>query len=153
MLSRTRRRRIGLLAVSLIAAATVSVGIYVAAAANVRHTRHAYPSHAYTNHAYANHRHRPWYAREAATLPYGPEMDFCASSRRTRSWARVIHSCRAWASLARPATCRRALAQTSTATSSRPGCLVSYWIDYGRSLQASDASLTPPHCRTRRATA
>ena len=75
MLSRTRRRRIGLLAVSLIAAATVSVGIHVAAAANVRHTRHAYPSHAYTNHAYASHRHGPWYAR-GATLPYGPEYGF-----------------------------------------------------------------------------
>ena len=75
MLSRTRRRRIGLLAVSLIAAATVSVGTRVAAAANVRHTRHAYPSHAYTNHAYASHRHRPWYAR-GATLPYGPEYGF-----------------------------------------------------------------------------
>ena len=80
MLSRTRRRRIGLLAVSLTAAATVSVGTHVAAAANVRHTRHAYPSHAYpshayTNHAYASHRHGPWYAR-GATLPHGPEYGF-----------------------------------------------------------------------------
>jgi hypothetical protein len=70
MLNRTRRRRIDLLAVSLIAAATVSVGTHVAAAANVRHTRHTYPSH-----AHANHHHGPWYAR-GATLPYGPEYGF-----------------------------------------------------------------------------
>jgi len=75
MLSRTRRRRIGLLSFCHDTAATVSVGTHVAAAANVRHTRHAYPSHAYTNHAYASHRHRPWYAR-GATLPYGPEYGF-----------------------------------------------------------------------------
>jgi hypothetical protein len=71
MPSRTMRRRIGLLAVSLIAAATVSVGTHAAAAANVRHTRHTYISH-----AYAGHRHGPWSARVAATLPYGPEYGF-----------------------------------------------------------------------------
>ena len=70
MPSRTMRRRIGLLAVSLIAAATVSVGTHAAAAANVRHTRHTY-----TSHAYAGHRHEPWSARDA-TLPYGPEYGF-----------------------------------------------------------------------------
>ena len=70
MLSRTRRRRIGLLAVSLIAAAIVPVGTHAAAAANVRNTRHTYTSHAYTSH-----RHGPWYAR-GATLPYGPEYGF-----------------------------------------------------------------------------
>jgi len=75
MPSGTMRRRIGLLAVSLIAAATVSVGTHAAAAANVRHTRHTYPSHAYTSHAYAGHRHGPWSARDA-TLPYGPEYGF-----------------------------------------------------------------------------
>ena len=152
MLSRTRRRRIGLLAVSLIAAATVSVGTYVAAAANVRHTRHAYPSHAYTNHAYASHRHGPWYAR-GATLPYGPEYGFLRKLPPNAIVGPVIHSCRAWASLARPATCRRALAQTSTATSSRLGCLALLLDRLRRSLQTSDASLAPPHCRTRRATA
>ena len=71
MPSRTMRRRIGLLAVSLIAAATVSVGTHAAAAANVRHTRHTYISY-----AYAGHRHGPWSARVAATLPYGPEYGF-----------------------------------------------------------------------------
>ena len=75
MPSGTMRRRIGLLAVSLIAAATVSVGTHAAAAANVRHMRHTYPSHAYTSHAYAGHRHGPWSARDA-TLPYGPEYGF-----------------------------------------------------------------------------
>jgi len=73
MLSGTLRRTIGLLAVGLIAAA--SIGVHLAEAANVRHTRHPYASHTYANHAYASHRHGPWFAR-GATLPYGPEYGF-----------------------------------------------------------------------------
>ena len=73
MLSGTLRRTIGLLAVGLIAAA--SIGVHLAEAANVRHTRHAYVSHTYASHAYASHRHGPWFAR-GATLPYGPEYGF-----------------------------------------------------------------------------
>jgi hypothetical protein len=73
MLSGTLRRTIGPLAVGLIA--TASIGVHSAAAANVRHTRHADVSHAYANHAYASYRHGPWFARGAA-LPYGPEYGF-----------------------------------------------------------------------------
>ena len=115
MPSRTMRRRIGLLAVSLIAAATVSVGTHAAAAANVHHTRHAYVSHAYVNHAFASHRHGPWFAH-GATLPYGPEYGFLRRVPPNAIVGPGYTSCRAWAFLARPATCRRALAQTNTAT-------------------------------------
>ena len=72
MLSGTLQRTIGLLAVGFAAA---SIGVHSAAAANVRHTRHAYVSHTYASHAYASHRHGPWFAR-GATLPYGPEYGF-----------------------------------------------------------------------------
>jgi hypothetical protein len=71
MLSGTLRRTIGLLAVGLVA--TASIGVHAAAAANVRHARHAHVSHAYPNYTYASHRHG--FAR-GATLPYGPEYGF-----------------------------------------------------------------------------
>ena len=60
--------RIGLLPVSLVAAAVLSVGTHSAAAATCA-PRHL-PSHAYTSH------HRAWSARDGATLPYGPEYGF-----------------------------------------------------------------------------
>jgi hypothetical protein len=72
MLNGTLRKRIGLLAVTLIAVA--SIGAQSAVAANVRHARHAYVSHSYAR-PYASYRHGPWYAR-GATLPYGPEYGF-----------------------------------------------------------------------------
>ena len=84
MPSGTMRRRIGLLAVSLIAAATVSVGTHAAAAANVRHTRHTYPSHAYTvtlTQAIATG-HGPLATRRCHMVR---SMDFCDASRRMRS--------------------------------------------------------------------
>jgi hypothetical protein len=65
MLSGTLRRTIGPLAVGLIA--TASIGVHSAAAANVRHTRHADVSHAYANHAYASYRHGPWISAQGPT--------------------------------------------------------------------------------------
>jgi hypothetical protein len=49
MLSGTLRKRIGLLAVTLIIVA--SIGAQSAVAANVRHAHHTYVSHAYARHA------------------------------------------------------------------------------------------------------
>jgi hypothetical protein len=51
------------------------IDAHSAAAANLRHTRHAHTSHSYPGHAYASHRHGPWFAH-GATLPYGPEYGF-----------------------------------------------------------------------------
>lgn len=79
-MSRTLRNSVAVLSVGLIAAATVSISVHSAAAANARHTRHAYASHTYPNgayqsRAYASHRQGPWFAR-GSTLPYGPEYGF-----------------------------------------------------------------------------
>ena len=116
MLSGTLRKRIGLLAVALIAVA--SIGAQSAVAANVRHAHHTYVSHAYARHAYASYRHGPWYAR-GATLPYGPEYGFLRRVPPNAIVGPGYTSCRASAFLASPATCRRAPAQTSIATSDR----------------------------------
>jgi hypothetical protein len=66
MLGKTLQMSAGLLPVSLVAAAILSIGAHSAAAADARHhPRHTYPSH-----------YKTWYARGGATLPYGPEYGF-----------------------------------------------------------------------------
>ena len=63
------RRSIGVVAVSLIAAATL-IGADLPAAASVRHVRHAYAG---PHYYYGAYRAR---AARGATLPYGPEYGF-----------------------------------------------------------------------------
>jgi hypothetical protein len=66
MLGKTLQTSIGLLAVSFVTAAALSIGAHSAAAEDARHhIRHAYPSH-----------HRTWLARGGATLPYALEYGF-----------------------------------------------------------------------------
>jgi len=69
------RRSIGVVAASLVAAATL-IGTDSVAAANVRHVRHAYAGpHYYSgpHYYYGAYRAR---AAGGATLPYGPEYGF-----------------------------------------------------------------------------
>ena len=68
MLGKKLRTSVGLLPVSLIAAAALSIGAQSAGAADAhRHLRHAYP--------HPSH-HKAWLARGGATLPYAPEYGF-----------------------------------------------------------------------------
>jgi hypothetical protein len=64
--------KLGLLAVSLVAAAATSVAIDSAAAANVRHVRHSYAAPR-VHHFAGPYRGRP---APGGTLPYGPEYGF-----------------------------------------------------------------------------
>jgi hypothetical protein len=75
MPSKTVRKNIRLLAISLVATASVSIGAHSTATANARHRTHVYASDSNASRAYTSHRHGPWFAH-GATLPYAPEYGF-----------------------------------------------------------------------------